>query len=254
MAIEPLNPPPTGTAVVNGSNKSTYEWERFFYNTYQTVSALVSASSSANLLLNGNYHYNTGVVTPVTEGDGDGAYVAEKWQVFGASSATYSIDSATYEDDAIDSNGSLRYLDVDITADTSGDGIYLYQRFTGSNFVRLIQRRKVTFSAVITNATDSNVAIQFGLYQYFDTDDELTLTRAVNLKPGLNYIAVTSEEVPAVTNQTFGASPYLEARMYIKEYSLPTQVNLQAVKAEFGSVATPIITDLFLERARIDNS
>lgn len=255
MAIDPLNPAPRLQPVMNSDGSLNYDWDRFFYNTYSTVNGLVSTTATSNLLLNGTFNFQNGIATPVTQTNGDGAYVAEKWQIHGSASANYAVTSTQYPlSNSILTNSSY-YEDINVTSYNGGD-LYLYQRFIGLQHVRSILRRDISISFVCTNFSNSTVALQFGIYRFYDPSDSLVLSRAINLTQGVNVLStlIDQSSLSLPDGTTAGASPYLEFRIYIKEFTSACHIALHGIKVEFGKYATPNVVDNFIERTRINNA
>ena len=249
---EYVSPSPDETPITTSDGTIPYDWSRFFNNLFGSVNSLIDASLNSNLMLNGTFHFNDGVSTPVNQVDGDGAYVSEKWQVNGASNADYTITSTQYTLESTHKTTSSYYQDINISNYTGGD-VYLYQVFIGINAVRLVQGRTISFSGVFNNVSANSVSIQFGLYRNYDPSDDLVKSMSVILKPGFNLVR-SSIVVPMPTGITAGASPYLEVRAYITRFTDACHITAHYIKAEFGANVTPNITDNFIERSRINNS
>lgn len=81
MAIDPLNPAPRLAPISDSNGKITYEWDRFFQNTYSTVNAVASSSLNANLLINNNFNSQASISGDVTESSPNGSFSSDLWQV-----------------------------------------------------------------------------------------------------------------------------------------------------------------------------
>lgn len=251
MADDVLNQAPREQPIADSSAGITYEWDRWFYNIYSSVNSVSASSFNDNLLLNGNFNYPDNL--SVTQVDGDGAYIAEKWQVNGATTSEYEITSQEYTPAFPFATSSARYQNVNITQN-DGD-FYIYQQLDGLSHVMSVNRRNLAFSGVFNNKTQNDVAVKVAIYRYFDTEDSLALSRSVMLKPGFNTVrSLISKESLSTNISSVGASPYLQVRIYLERFDDAAHVAIHHLKLETGAVVTREHTDNALERIRIDNS
>jgi len=147
---------------------------------------------------------------------------------------------------------SAYYEDINVTSWNGGD-LYIYQAFSGVQYVRMVSKKTITFSGQFTNLTQNDVAIQFGINRYYDPSNDLLLARAVNLKPGINLISATLTDIPIPSVTSAGAGAELQARMYINGFTDTCNIRVHYIKAEFGRVSTPNFTDNFTEKTRVLN-
>jgi VCBS repeat-containing protein len=96
MATNPLSPAPVQTPFADANGNISNDWNRYFFNTYDTVNSLAGFAVSPNLLINGSYNFQVGISTPLTQAAGNGAYIAQTWQIYGADNAEYTVTSTAY--------------------------------------------------------------------------------------------------------------------------------------------------------------
>ena len=165
---------------------------------------------------------------------------------------TFTVSSKAYTiNDEVSSN-SAYYQDIVINGNNH-EPFYLYQSIDGLHNIRQLTRQSLSLSALVTNVGGNDVAIRFGIYRFYDPESELTLSRAVNLKEGINIIGASIDGMTIPEGATSGAAPRVEFRVYITEFTNSCHVQLHYVKAEIGKFITPNFCDNFLEKARIAN-
>lgn len=165
---------------------------------------------------------------------------------------TFTVSSKAYTiNDEVSSN-SAYYQDIVINGNNH-EPFYLYQSIAGLHNIRQLSRQSLALSASVTNVGGNDVAIKFGIYRFYDPHSDLLLSRAVNLSPGINFVGAAIDDITIPEGATSGASPRVEFRIYLTEFTNSCHVRLHYVKAEIGRVVTPNFCDNFLEKARIAN-
>jgi len=241
-------------ALKNQNSQMTIDpdWQKWF----QQVNDRVNVNNyygNPSVLLNSDFYWNRGVTSPVTQADGDGAYFSEKWQVFGASSADYTITKETFDGNSPDQIGSTNYINVYIANYTSGS-LYLYQRQSGAQFLRRYQQRVMNFSLQAFNNQNVSIRLLLEIYFYFDTGHASYSQAVFFLEPGENEISsIINTEF--IGSNSVGASPYVDFRLNIVGLNNNTaDFDLIYLKTEIADQPTILYVDHALEKTRIDNS
>ena len=238
------------SSVENVINSDYQKWHQQISDTLNTSNFYGNPS----VLLNSDFYWNTGVATPVTQADPDGTDFSEKWLVNHGGSATFSLAQTAFSGNDPDQTGSTTYINLTVTAyDDSGD-LYLYQKQTGSQFLRRYQGKTNNFSCKIINNGTLNVNAQYQIYYFFDPSNDTYIQGTLSLPPGLTELA-TGINVPEIGSTAVGAGAYVEFRFVFK--SIPggvADLDIIYLKAEMADNATVLYVDHALERARIDNS
>lgn len=228
------------------------EWQKWLQQVHNYVSANESYGNPS-VLLNSDFYWNDGVTSPIDQGDGNGAFFSEKWQVQGAAVALYTLTRTTISGNSSDNIGSLYYMNVDVTSysGTVGD-LYLYQQQDGSQFLRRYQNRTINMSAKIVNNGTTSIDLRYQLYYFYDPTDTVTpfQTGTLQIKPGLNEIS-SALKIPLIGSTSIGASPYIQFRLVITQVC---NFDLYYLKAEMSDLPSVLYVDHALERVRIDNS
>lgn len=206
-----------------------------------------------SVLLNSDFNFNRSITTPITQASGDGANFSEKWQIQGASVATYSLTLTDYDKNSSNQTGSLKYVNWDTTAYTSGE-YYLYQRFSGDDFLRLYQGRDLTLSIFANNKGTNHPKMQFEVYFYHDTTNVSKKSQTFLMVPGENIYFVTVRSDYMDSTIVVGASPYVDFRTRMLDIDGGADIDLFYIKGELANYATPLWIDHPLEQTRIDNS
>lgn len=206
-----------------------------------------------SVLLNSDFYWNKAIATPVTQADPDGTYFSEKWQVHGSAVATYTLTQTAFPANNSDQIGSITYIRVQVSAYTAGD-FYLYQRQTGSEFLRRYQNRSISFSILANNTTTNTLKVQLEIFIFFDPTSVIKKQAVIFLDPGETETASIIKTEP-IAPTAVGAGAYVEFRLrFISLEGNPADFNLIYLKAEMADQATVLYVDHALERTRIDNS
>lgn len=209
--------------------------------------------------LNSDFYWQRGIATPITEGDGDGAFFAEKWQIQGAAVATYTITTTAYAADASNQEGSIYYENFNVTnytGDGSSSDFYAYQQTQSlSAFLRRFQGRFVSMSAIIENNQNKAITARFELFfEYDGSTAERFMGDNFSLSPGNNQVS-DQIETPFIEGKTIGAGCYVQFRFVICSLGDNTaDFDLTYIKVEIANQATVLYVDHALEKTRIDNS
>lgn len=206
-----------------------------------------------SVLLNSDFYWNTGVSSPVTQADGDGAFISEKWQVHGAAAATYTIAQEAYAGNSSDQIGSTTYLNVEVPAYTIGD-FYLYQRQAGSQFLRRYQSRRLNLSMLGFNNQNKSVNLNLEVFFFFDPAS-ITYTGQTILLDENEFELSDIINTDFIGNTAVGAGAYVEFRLRFGDLGNGTaNFDINYIKAEMADEPTILYVDHALERTRINNS
>lgn len=260
------NPPiytPLDKRDSNGDQKNALtgtEMSGFVHANWQKWMQQLTDNSNVNnyygnpsVLLNSDFYWNRGIATPVTQGSGNGAFFSEKWQVQGAAVATYTITQEAFPGNDSDQIGSTTYIKVDAEDFTTGD-FYLYQRQTGSQFLRRYQKRRLNLSLLAYNNTETATLLNFEVFYHFDPTNATYTGQAIFLQPGSNELAGVID-TPYIGDTAVGAGAYVEFRLRFGNLGVnKANFNLTYIKAEMADQPTVLYVDHALEKTRIDNS
>lgn len=206
-----------------------------------------------SVLLNSDFYWNTGVPTPTNNGSGDDAFFSEKWQVHGASVATYTITQTAFAGNDKDEIGSTTYIRVQASGYTTGD-FYLFQRQTGSQFLRRYQNRSISFSILANNNNNTAIKVQLEIFIFFDPSSVVKSQGVIFLDPGQTETS-SLIKTDQIGSTAVGAGAYVEFRFrFVDLAGSAADFNITYLKAELADNATVLYVDHALERARIDNS
>lgn len=238
------------SSVDNVINADYQKWHQQISDTLNTSNFYGNPS----VLLNSDFYWNTGVPTPVTQADPDGTFFSEKWQVNHNGSATFSLAQTAFPANDPDQTGSTTYMNLSVSAyDDSGD-LCLYQRQTGSQFLRRYQGKTNNFSSKIINNGTNTVMTQYQIYYFFDPSDATYIQGTLALPPGLTELG-TGITTPEIGSTSVGAGAYVEYRFVFKTIPGGTaDIDIIYLKSEMADNSTVLYVDHALERARIDNS
>ena len=234
------------------SQQITSDWQKYTDQIHQQV-ASTNYYGYPSLCLNSNFYWNRAIATPVTQADGDNAFFSEKWQIFGASNATYTLTRTTFPANNEDNSGSIYYINVDVSA-WNGNDLYFFQKQDGAQFLRLYQNRNIYLSTKIDNSQTDLDSMNFEIFVYYDTGSETYQSAIFHLEEGINYVA-GQIQLPFLDTASIGGSPYIEFRLRFNNLNDGTaDFNLIYIKAEMSDSPTPFYMDAALEKTRIDNS
>lgn len=228
------------------------DWQKWLQQ-LTTLTNVNNYYGNPSVLLNSDFYWNTGVASPVTQADGNGAFFSEKWQVQGAAVANYSLAQTAFAANDADQIGSTTYIHVTVSSYSSGD-FYLYQRQTGSEFLRRYQGRLLNFSLLANNNQNKTIKLKLEIFFYFNPTSVAYSEGTVLLNPGQNELS-SAINTNFIGTTAVGASPYVEFRLRFSDLVDGTaDVNLIYLKAEMADQPTVLYVDHALERTRIDNS
>ena len=260
--IPTVGNPPSKDLFLDKANDGEHINHRNWVNWTNSISNLINNAEyygNPSEALNSDFYWQRGITTPITQADGDGAFFAEKWQIHGASVATYTITTTAYAADASDQIGSIYYENFDIsnyTGNGSNSDFYAYQRTaTQSCFLRRFQERIVSMSCNVTNNLPTLASARFEIYFYFDGDTpQRFMGNNFEMQPGFQEVSDQIETIP-LAGITIGVAPYVEFRFVIcnLENNI-SQFNLGDLKVEIADQASILYVDHALEKTRIDNS
>lgn len=248
---------PQMTQNLSGDVDNSTNWVNYHNQVAEQINSAEFYGNPSELL-NSDFNFNVAIAAPVTQADGDGAYVSEKWQIHGAAVATYSIAHTAYTATANDPTGSKEYLQVTIsnyTGNGSNSDFYLYQQSAGAQFLRQYQHRNLSFSCNINNNQSANITCRFEYYFFYDGSAPV-IKRGSNftLQPGNNEISDTFM-TDDLLGKTVGAAPYIQFRFVFCTLNANTaDISILYLKYEIADEATVLYVDHPLERTRIDNS
>lgn len=204
-----------------------------------------------SVLLNSDFYWNRGTTSPVTQADGDGAYISEKWQVHGAGVATYAITQEAYVGNSSDQIGSTTYLNVNVSAFAGGE-FYLYQRQTGAQFLRRYQSRRLNLSMLAFNNQGSSTNLSLEVFFFFDPFSATYTGQMILLKDGENELSDIIN-TPFIGDNAVGAGAYVEFKLRFGSVGA-ANFDINYIKAEIADEPTILYVDHALEKSRIDNS
>lgn len=250
----PINQTQLSGAMANAdmSGEIHANWQKYLQQ-LTNASNVNNYYGNPSVLLNSDFYWNTGVASPVTQADGDGAFISEKWQVKGAGVATYTITQEPFAGNATDQIGSTTYLNVNVSSYTSGD-FYIYQRQTGSQFLRRYQSRRLNLSMLAYNNQNASSNLSFEVFFFFDPT-------SVTYSGQILMMAENENEIADIINTNFigstavGAGAYVEFRLRFGALNSGTaNIDINYIKAEMADEPTILYVDHALERTRINNS
>ncbi|RTL14558.1 MAG: hypothetical protein EKK56_00955 [Flavobacteriaceae bacterium] len=255
------NPPSKDLFVdktILGDDTNHRNWIQFMNQVASQIN-LPNYYGNPSECLNSDFNWQRGIATPVTQANGDGAYISEKWQIHGAAVATYTITSTQYAATA-DYQSASKYYEHVVVSNYAGNGtlsdFYIYQQTTtGSNFLRLYQLQILNFSTLIVNNQTAAINMKFEiLFHYDGSADDLYESNTFDLTPGENYMAsdlITS----SIANKTVGAGAYVQFRLVFCKLNANTaDIDVRYIKCEIANQPTALYVDHALEKTRIDNS
>lgn len=232
-----------------GQEQINSDWSKWFNNITTRINSN-NYYGNPSELLNGDFNWNSGINSPITQASGDGAHFSERWQVQGAAVATYSIGYVPWDANSSDQIGSIYYIDVNVTS--FGGGIfYLYQRQTGSQYLRRIQNRRLNFSVVIENTGTQTVQASATIFLFLNPDTKVFSGSTVFLSSGQNQYS-TIINTSSLSDSIIGANPYVEYRLNFLSPSAQT-MKITYFKVEIADTATVLYIDHAIERLRINN-
>lgn len=253
-----INQPPIYNAV-NDQNSSNLNanWQKLF-NQMTNQQNVTDGYGNPSVALNSDFYWNNGVSSPITTD----TFISEKWKIFGAATTTFTVTQTAYNNSSNNQTGSTTYLNIAITGYTGiGDGsdLYIYQRQSGSQFLRRYQNRNISMSIESLNNNTAGVKVQMQMYIYYDTTNQLFSSSVTNIDT--NTDSYSSIVFPSqLTTGLVGSSSYIDFRLAILPpvpFISPANninFNLNYFKAEICDKSTDLYVDHALERVRIDNS
>lgn len=236
----------------NLSNKTQPDWQKWFQQVHNTV-AETNYSGNPSQLLNSDFNFNRSIANPVTQADGSGAFFSEKWQVFGAANAAYTLTKANFTGNESDQTGSTTYVNVNVSAWNGGE-FFFYQRFDGEQFLRRFQNRNIFMSTKLVNNGSETIVVKFVVNSFYDPEQDNFEKGVIHLAPGENYSS-THIVTQSVSPNSVGASPLVQFKFEFVDLPGGTaDFDLIYIKGEIADSPTPLLIDHFLEETRIDNS
>lgn len=221
------NPPP-----INGADDPIFK--DYLSTNFEFAKALEYISNTSIILTPDFNTLSAKGLTPTTQADGDNTEFIKNFFIVGASVATYSITPTVYAGNSTVKSASPYYFNFVVSAYTTGN-FYFYQR--QANTIRKYQENYFTYGMNIKNNSATTGALQFGIFSYYDTGNDLVLGDELPIEAGDNFLSATML-TKSLSGVTVGASPYTEFRVYIKSEGA---INLDffLLKNEFGIVTTP---------------
>ncbi len=202
-----------------------------------------------SVAVNSDFYWNTGVASPITTD----TYFSEKWLVFGAASATFTLTQESFSPSSTDQIGSNTYINIDVSSYTSGD-FYLYQRQNGDNMLRRFQGRLINYSLLAFNNQNKTINLSLEIFFNYDPTSETFKQGIVQLVPGVNELA-GSINTTFLGDRVIGAGAYVDFRFrFVDLIDGTANFNLIYLKPELSDQPTILYVDHALERTRIDNS
>lgn len=241
------------TLNIDTAQKTDSTWQKWFQQIHNIIS-VNSYYGNPSCLLNSDFYFNSGVSTPTTEADGNGAFFSEKWQVTGAAGANYSLTQTAVPANDPDQTGSVTYMKFNVTSWDGSTLLYLYQSQAGSQFVRRYQGRNLYMSAKIKNNTQESITIGFRVLVHYDPTSKEFKKGTLTINPGINYISAPIK-TDMIDDVAVGGSPYVNfGFQFVNLPSGTADLNVYYIKAELADTPTELYIDHALEETRIANS
>ncbi|HLX52937.1 MAG TPA: hypothetical protein VKR58_03300 [Aquella sp.] len=205
------------------------------YNYLNGISTISNASKTNNADFN---TLGPGGLTPTTQTDGDNHEFMSQWFVVGAGVATYTLTPTVYPANSGIISASPYFVHAVISG-YLGTGLYFYQRQL--NTLRLYQSSYITMTVNATNNGSNTIKMRAAINSFYNPSSNLTLGAAIFLKPGENTVSSTLSLLN-IRNQTVGSGSYTEFRLLFDDLGTTHAANIDfhAIKAEFGTISTPL--------------
>lgn len=170
-----------------------------------------------------------------TQADGNNAEFFDDWFVFGAGTATYTLNPVNYPANSVIQTAAPTYSHVQISG-YGGSGLYFYQRQPLT--VRKYQKTYLTFGMIMFNNQSKNIQLDPQIFSFYNPSSSLKRKSSFFLKPGFNKVTSTIL-TDSLDGISVGGSPYTEFRLAFLDLGDGTaDINIYQIKCEFGVAST----------------
>lgn len=224
------------------------QMHRFLTGIYQRLNQRESYGFPS-VVLNPDFNFSTGGVTPVTQGDAYGTPVVDMWDAEYAGTPTFTFTPTVYDPSNPNPTASKYYINMQ----PSDLGTFLRLAQTQGGTVQKYSNQPIYFStAIFNNGTNSpkvRPSVIISLNGAGDTAEYFG--GEFNLTPGTNKIT-TLITTPSIEDLTVTTANFVQFCFYITDIDgISADFDVQYLKYELASNATTLYVDHALEAARL---